>query len=79
MRDIRTLFKQEDFYYKPTRVSHFWNSNYIEYECSSDRNKNLSAEEYLDEIKPCLRDIIFNIQKFDTWKIQLKKVLMKSM
>ena len=36
-----------------------------------DRNKNLSVKEYLDKIKPCLRDIIINIQEIDTWKIQL--------
>ena len=44
---------------------------YIEYESSGDRNKNLSLKEYLDKIKPYLRDIIINPQKSDTWKIQL--------
>ena len=29
IRDIRTLFKQEDDYYKPTTVGNFWNNNYI--------------------------------------------------
>ena len=57
---------------KPLRVGNFWNNNYIEYESSSDRNKNLSAKKYLDKIKPYLRDIIINLQKFDTWKIQLE-------
>ena len=28
IRDIRSLFKEED-YYKPKRVSYFWNNNYI--------------------------------------------------
>ena len=49
-RDIRTLFKQESDYYKPTRVGKFWNNNYIQYENTDDRNKNLSAKEYLDKI-----------------------------
>ena len=48
--------------------------------------KNLSVKEYLDKIKPYLIDIIFNLQKSDTWKIQLTfaikfislKILMKS-
>ena len=32
IRDIRTLFEQqEEDYYKPERVSNFWNNNYIEY------------------------------------------------
>ena len=58
IQDIRTLFKQEDDYYKPTTVGNFWNNSYIEYESSSDRNKNLSVKEYLHKIKPYLRDII---------------------
>ena len=31
IRDIRKHFKEED-YYKPKRVSSFWNYNHIEYE-----------------------------------------------
>ena len=52
-------------------MGNFWNNNYIKYESSGDRNKNLSVKEYLDKIKPYLRDIIINLQKSDTWKIQL--------
>ena len=44
IRDITTLFKQENVYYKPIRVSNFSNNSYIEYESSSDRNKNLSLK-----------------------------------
>ena len=41
IRDIRTLFEQEDDdYYKPIRVGNFWNISF-EYESSGDRNKNL--------------------------------------
>ena len=69
-RDIRTLFKQEDDYYEPTRVGYFWSNNYIEYESSGDRNKSLLVKEYLDKIKTYLRDIIINLQKSDTSKIQ---------
>ena len=47
------------------------NNNYIEYESSGDGNIKLSVKEYLDKIKPYLRDIIINLQKSDTWKIQL--------
>ena len=64
--DINGLSKQEDNYYKPTRVGNFWSNNYIEHESSGDRNKNLSAKEYLDKIKPYLRDITYNLQKSDT-------------
>ena len=40
IRDIRTLFRQEDHYYKPIRVTNFWNMDYIKYQSSADRNKN---------------------------------------
>ena len=56
IRDIRSLFKEED-YYKPKRVSYFWKNNYIQYESNSDRNKDLSMEEYFNKIKPYLSDI----------------------
>ena len=56
IRDIRTLCKQEDGYYKQIRVVNFWNNNYIEDESNGDRNKNLNKE-YLNKAKPYLRDI----------------------
>ena len=71
IRDIRTLFELGDDYYKPLRVGNFLNNNYIEYESNGDRNKNLLVKEYLVRIKPYLRDLIINLQKSDTWKIQL--------
>ena len=36
-----------------------WN-NYIEYNSKGDRHENLSPEEYLNMIKPYLRDLINN-------------------
>ena len=67
IRDIGTLFEQEEKdYYEPRRVGNFWNINYIEYESSGDRHKNVSVKEYLDKIKPYLREIITNLQKSDT-------------
>ena len=48
--DIRTLFEQED-YYEPKWVSHFWNNNYFEYESHGDKNRNLSLDKYLNKIK----------------------------
>ena len=41
----------------------------IEYESNGDRNKNLSLEEYLDEIGTYLRDTITDLQESDIWKI----------
>ena len=43
--------------------------NYIEYESRGDKDKNLSLEEYLDIIRPYLRDMINNYKapmKFKT-------------
>ena len=71
IRYIRTLFEQEYNYYKPERVSNFWNHNYIEYGSNGDRNKNLSLKEYLDKIKPYLKDIIIDLKESDTWKISV--------
>ena len=51
IRDFRTPFKQENDYYIPIRVGNIWNNNYIKYERSSNRNKNLPVKEYLDETK----------------------------
>ena len=52
VRDIRRFFdQQDDDYYKPKRVSNFWNNNFIEYESNGNRNKNLSLDEYLDKIR----------------------------
>ena len=42
----------------------------MKYERFDGRNKSPSVKEYLDKIKPFLRDII-NLQKFNTWKIHL--------
>ena len=35
------MIKNEEDYYKPARVRNFWNSNYIEYECNSNRSKTV--------------------------------------
>ena len=53
-------------------MSIFWSNNYIKYERNSDRNKILSFEEYLDKIRPYLKDVIDNFRKSDTSKIQSK-------
>ena len=76
LRDIKNLSeheKEEQNYYKPVRVRNFWSNNYIEYESSGNRNKALSVEEYLNKISPYLKDIITNLKKSDTRKIQLTK------
>ena len=47
------------------------NKNYIKHEGSGDRNKNLSVKQYFCKVKSYLRDMIINLQKSATWKIQL--------
>ena len=70
IRDIRNLFiHEEENYYKTVRVGNFWSINYIEYESNGNRNKILSAEEYLNKIRSYLKDIINNIKRYDAWKI----------
>ena len=69
--DIRTLFEQEENYYRPKRVSNFWNNDYIEYESNGDKNRNLSMDECLNKIEPYLMNIIIDFQNSDTCKIQL--------
>ena len=38
---------------------------------NDDKNKHLSLKQYLNKIKPYLKDIIIDLQKSSTWKIQL--------
>ena len=69
---MKNLFEHEEKknYCKPVGVSNVWSNNYIEYKSNSDINKTLSIEEYLNKIRPYLKDIVNNLKRFDTWKIQ---------
>ena len=68
LRDIKYLFEE---YYQPVRVNNFWSNNYIEYKSNGNRNTTLSVEEYLDKIRSYFKDIINDLKKSDTCKIQL--------
>ena len=63
LKILKIFFKrvEEKNYYKPVRVTNFWWNHYIE--CNGNRNKTLSVEEYLNKIKPYLKDIINNLKK----------------
>ena len=67
-----SLFRleEEENYNKPVIIDSFWSNNYIEYESNGDKNKTLSVEEYLNKIRPYLKDFINNFKKSDTWNIQ---------
>ena len=56
---------------QPVRVNNFWRNNYIEYKSNGRKSKIPSVEEYLDKIRPCLRDIVNDLKHSGTWKIQL--------
>ena len=76
LRDINDILgheEEKENYYKSMSVGYFRNNNYIEHESYGDRNKTISAEEYLNKIRPYLKNIINNLKKSDTWKIQLAK------
>ena len=63
--------KKKKIYYKIVGVSNFWSNNFIEHKNKGDRNKTLSVTEYLNKIRPYLKDKTNNLKKSDTWKIQL--------
>ena len=52
------LFKPEKDRYKPEKLRNCFNSSYIEYKSNGGKDKKLPVEDYLDEIKPYLSDII---------------------
>ena len=83
IRDIESLFSDADDYYKPILVktafkedkedTSGYNMGYKLYESRGDKDKTLSAEKYLDRIKPYLRYLINDHKTTESrdWKIQL--------
>ena len=70
--DIDHLFNEiNKDYYEPIEIKSAFDGNYIEYESKGDNNDNLSLEEYLNIIRPYLRDMIDNHKAHSEWKIQL--------
>ena len=55
-------------YYKAVRMSIFWTSNYIQNETNGDRNRALSVEEYINKIRPYLKDIINDVKNLTNEK-----------
>ena len=59
IRDTENLFgKVDEDNYKAIKTKSAFNHNYIKYESKEDKDKNLWREEYVDKIKPYLRDMI---------------------
>ena len=61
-RDIGHLFNEitKENYYEPIEIKSAFDDNYIEYESRRDNDGNLSLEEFLSIIRPCLRDMNHN-------------------
>ena len=60
IRNVSDLFylSIDEDYYKPIIDRGPFDDSYIQYESKGDKGKNLSIKEYLNIIKPYLRDII---------------------
>ena len=68
LKYIKNLFEhqEEEYYDELVRESNFWRKAYIEQDIKGDRNNTLSDKEYLNQIRPYLKDIINNLKKSDT-------------
>ena len=84
IRRARRLFKYPNRdYYKPIKTDDSFDNknNYIEYISKGDKYENLSTKEYLDMIRPYLKNMIddhktpvklpYNKITFGEWKIKL--------
>ena len=73
IRDVGNLFNQsvDKDYYKPIKPTNGFDNrnNYIEYESKGDKDKILLSEEYLNMIRPYLRDIINDHKTQEVWKV----------
>ena len=63
--------KEEEECFKPASVDNLLSNGCIVYESNGDRNKKLPNEKYCNIIKLYLKNIINNLKKIDTCKIQL--------
>ena len=72
-RDMGHLFNEiaKENYYEPIEIKSTFDGNYIEYESRGDNDDNLSLQQYLNIIRPYLRDMIDNHKAHSEWKIQL--------
>ena len=59
----RNIFEKEKDYHKPENLDKFYSDSFNIYEISVDENKTRSIEEYLDKIRPYLRDFIKDLRK----------------
>ena len=70
--DKSHLFNEitKEDYYEPIKIKSAFDGSYIQYESRGDNDDNISLEEYLNIIRPYLRDMINNHKAQGEWKIQ---------
>ena len=57
----KNLFDEiNEDYCEPVKTKIAFKANYIEYQSKENRDKNLSPQEYLNMIRPCLKDMRIN-------------------
>ena len=73
IKDVKNLFGQEkQYYYKPVRVSNFQSKIILNTKVMVKELKHSQSKDTLMKLKiSYLKDIIINLKKYDTWKIQL--------
>ena len=54
----KTFDEVVEDYYKPIKTKSYFNGNFIEYESKGVKDKNLLPREYLDIMRPYLRNMI---------------------
>ena len=67
----------DEDYYKSIITKGAFNNNYIQYENKGNKDKKLTANEYLDMIKPYLSDIINDHKTQGEWTIYSDNTIIK--
>ena len=67
----------DEDYYKPIVTNNAFNNNYIQYESKGNKDKILTVNEYLDIIRPHLRDIINDHKTQGEWRIHSGNTIIK--
>ena len=60
--------RKDKIIYKLVRLNNFWSNNCIEYESKGDRINTLSVEEFLNKIRPYIKDVINNLKNLTRGK-----------
>ena len=63
---LNELNEEDD--YKPTEVKNAFDGSYLLYESEGDKDSRLSIDEYLNIIRPYLKDMIDNHLSKGEWK-----------